>query len=298
MAYRIRNRMPLDQELKRVFSERLDDSIQWLGNPEQDLDEAIHEVRKNMKKIRGLLRLFRYTLPCGIYRNLNGFCRDFSRKFARAREARVHLNTIKKLENKNQFPPAASSVVDLLQSRYNGILNTLTDQKEFFALSCLELQDSKEQIVKIDIDPSTKQMCKGIKRVYRRGRKAMQMAKKHPNARNFHEWRKRVKYLWYHIGLLQDAWPAVMKGYRRTLDKLSGDLGLEHDLSELQQLILESDLLGVIPETDKHDLSSAVEKSRMEARSGIWLYGDRQYTEKPGAFAGRIMKYWKVTANA
>jgi hypothetical protein len=28
---------------------------------------------------------------------------------------------------------------------------------------------------------------------------------------HFHEWRKRVKYHWYHLGLLRELWPASME---------------------------------------------------------------------------------------
>ncbi len=46
-----------------------------------------------------------------------------------------------------------------------------------------------------------------------------------------HEWRKRVKDLWYHVTLLQDAWRPVMSALADEAHELSDRLGDEHDLT-------------------------------------------------------------------
>jgi hypothetical protein len=44
-----------------------------------------------------------------------------------------------------------------------------------------------------------------LRRIYRRGRKAMQHAQADPTNENLHEWRKRVKDLWHAEQILRPA---------------------------------------------------------------------------------------------
>lgn len=78
----------------------------------------------------------------------------------------------------------------------------------------------------------------GLKRTYRRGRTGRKRAFAAPTTERLHEWRKRVKYHWYHVRLLQNVWPEPMKVRRRELKVLADLLGDDHDLAVLRQLLL------------------------------------------------------------
>ena len=54
----------------------------------------------------------------------------------------------------------------------------------------------------------------------------------------FHEWRKRVKYLWYHMDILQQAWPVMLQDTANELHLLSDFLGDAHDLVVLKETLL------------------------------------------------------------
>ena len=63
MAWRLEPDRPLPQELKRVAREQAASAIQQLeGKGDPNRDVAIHEARKSIKKIRGLLRMLRPEL--------------------------------------------------------------------------------------------------------------------------------------------------------------------------------------------------------------------------------------------
>ena len=64
-----------------------------------------------------------------------------------------------------------------------------------------------------------------------------QIADRDPTAENLHEWRKRVKDLWYQQRLLQQAWPAVLKAEAAEAKALSKLLGDDHDLAVLAELL-------------------------------------------------------------
>jgi CHAD domain-containing protein len=133
-----------------------------------------------------------------------------------------------------------------------------------------------------------------LKNTYKQGRKALKKVKTSPDAEHFHEWRKKVKYLWYQIRLLWNAWPEVLSGYEKSLYKLSYYLGLEHDLAELERLNSDSVIFKQIPDAEKKVLSKKIEHRRQKIQSKTWPQGERLYIEKPKEFTDRIAQYWEV----
>jgi CHAD domain-containing protein len=71
----------------------------------------------------------------------------------------------------------------------------------------------------------------GLLKSYADGRKALHRAYETSRPKDFHEWRKRVKYHRYHLRLLRNLWPRVMRAWRREVVTLSELLGKEHDLA-------------------------------------------------------------------
>ena len=55
-----------------------------------------------------------------------------------------------------------------------------------------------------------KLLAPGLERTYKRGRARFSDVLRDPSPENVHEWRKRVKDLWYHLRLLRDSWPEVL----------------------------------------------------------------------------------------
>ena len=49
----------------------------------------------------------------------------------------------------------------------------------------------------------------GLRKTYARGRRALDSAVEAPTSENFHEYRKRTKYTWYHVRLLDETAPAL-----------------------------------------------------------------------------------------
>lgn len=77
----------------------------------------------------------------------------------------------------------------------------------------------------------------GLKRSYRRGRRTYERVLDGPTAANFHQWRKRVKDLWYHVCLLRPVWPQEMAETAAELKALGRTLGGDHDLVVLRQTL-------------------------------------------------------------
>jgi hypothetical protein len=120
----------------------------------------------------------------------------------------------------------------------------------------------------------------------------MKKAYKSPTPETFHEWRKRVKYLWYHTRILRPIWPDVLNGLADALHTLSTYLGNDHDLAEFRQTLLE------YPELCKNKkiegaLLSLINQRQAELQAAAHPLGGQIYAEKPKAFVKRFSVYWQ-----
>jgi CHAD domain-containing protein len=71
----------------------------------------------------------------------------------------------------------------------------------------------------------------GLRESYKRALDAGRAAARSRHDDRWHEWRKRVKDLWYHLRLVRAVWPTVLDGAIDELDRLDKSLGQDHDLA-------------------------------------------------------------------
>lgn len=112
MAYRLKNKESIGAEIKRIAQEQTDKAIEQLTEEikSDNIDsssnaaavnerqEAIHDVRKRIKKIRAVVRLVRDELGKEVYKRENECFRDAGRGLSEVRDAQVLLETFNKLE--------------------------------------------------------------------------------------------------------------------------------------------------------------------------------------------------------
>jgi hypothetical protein len=134
---------------------------------------------------------------------------------------------------------------------------------------------------------------RGLLKTYRRGRKALRKAYDDPSTENFHEWRKRVKYHWYHARLLRSIWDDVLRVHCRGADALGDLLGNDHDLAVLRATLLE-DPHQFGRESDQQALLSLIDRRRAELQAKARPLGQRLFAEKPRRLAERFRSYWKA----
>jgi hypothetical protein len=80
-------------DLRRCAREQLGDAASGLRDPDGDRATATHEARKDLKKVRSLLRLARECLPPDANRAENARLRGIGRALGGAREADVLVQT-------------------------------------------------------------------------------------------------------------------------------------------------------------------------------------------------------------
>src|SRR3954447_23499769 len=101
---------PVPDEVRRVARGRIDHALDELrGNSDSTREEAVHEARKDMKKLRALLRLVRGELGGRVYSAENACFRDTARELAGVREADAKLATLGDLEERYGGLPGAAN---------------------------------------------------------------------------------------------------------------------------------------------------------------------------------------------
>jgi CHAD domain-containing protein len=128
-------------------------------------------------------------------------------------------------------------------------------------------------------------------RSYGGGYDAFGRARDERSLESLHEWRKRVKDLWYHLRLLQPVCGRTARGQAKEAGRLADVLGEDHDLGVLSMTLdqIEHDVA-----VDVGALRGLIDYSRNELQAEAVCAGERLYAEKPKQFARRMHRYWKA----
>jgi CHAD domain-containing protein len=291
MTYRLDLDEPVGEALCAVAVERLERAAKRLRDDHgDDPVAAVHGARKDLKKTRALLRLARPGLPDKVYRRENRALRDVGRAMSGGRDADVMVETADALAErfagdhpKRQFAALHRRLEANARGRQDAAdLGALAD-----ALDAAAQRVHGWPLERCDL--ATLQA--GEKRAYRDGRKAFAAAREDPSGERLHDWRKRVKDLWYHQRLLRDAWRGPMKAQADECDVLGALLGDDHDLATLAETLTAAKGVDAPPSVDVAALLELIATRRGELQAEARALGDRLYAEKPKAHARRMGRY-------
>ncbi|MFG0329117.1 MAG: CHAD domain-containing protein [Phycisphaerales bacterium] len=233
MGYEFNRAESWPENIRRVAIEQLDRSVRDLRATELDQPTTIHECRKRCKKMRGLVRLIRPHHP-DIYRLENQRFRNAARLLATMRDASVLVDLHDTLV-KSSPPKAPEAFAERIHAQLGARRTTETNgvspemRLRAFETDMRDAMRAAHEWPIIDLGFDT--IAEGLRRVYRKARRGLARAEAESTADTMHEWRKAVKYHWYHVRLLRAARPETLAGRADRLRTLSSRLGEEHDLS-------------------------------------------------------------------
>jgi CHAD domain-containing protein len=275
--FRLKKREPLPEGIVRIAEGRLDSAIDELsGRAGHDAPEAVHEARKDIKRLRALVRLVQAD-P-----SWNRRLRDTARRLAGRRDADVLLETLDALVKDGAV---SKKSVRGLRKELAAEAGREADDAQI-ALAQAELAVARGEIDALaPKKDSFTALRPGLQQIYGDGRSAYRTARKKPTDENLHEWRKRVKDLWYSALILHSAWPAMMSELAAEAHVLSELLGEDHDLAMLTERA----------SGKKHkELRRAIAKRRRRLKKRALKLGKRLYSEKPKGFSRRIGAAWQT----
>jgi len=299
VAYQLQDPSRVGDEIRRIAEEQLENILKQLTHPESNQEEeAVHNARKSLKKLRALLRLVQSQLGRKRYQQENACFRDAGRFLSEMRDAQVRLETLDKLgahfadqlSNHHAFATvretlAATPVLaqsSALQEQDNVIRAVALVKAAAQRVQDWPLEDSNWSVLRL-----------GVKQIYRQGARRFVKAFEEPSVESFHDWRKRAKDLWYFFRLLKPIWPGLMSELEQQQNILGDYLGDDHDLAILRQTLTEQP--GEPDNSRELDILVAlIDRRRSELQLAAQRLGQRLYAEKPSAFADRLETYWQV----
>ena len=291
-AFRLKDGEAVPEGIARIARGRIDHAVDALnGESGDDPAVAVHDARKDMKKLRALLRLVRGEIGDKTFRREADCFRDAGRELAGIRDADVMLATLAALEERypDELPPeVAGGLRQALEAHKIRTAAGTHGQAAKAALAMLSEARARVADWPLERD-GFEPLADGLRRTYRRGRRAWRAAAAEPSVENLHEWRKRVKDLWYHYSILEATWKPVMDALADETHELSERLGDDHDLAVLLAWAQEH----AAGELDELESSSRVAADELQADA--MAYGARLYADKPGAFMERIERWWRAS---
>jgi CHAD domain-containing protein len=279
--------------VRRAAHGRAEDALTVLRDEREDPVTAVHEARKDMKKLRATLKLVRPAMGEAAYRRESARFRDAGRALSDVRDAQVRAQTVDALAERfaDDPPPggwwAVRAALAGDDAAGDGELESLRER------AAAAIAEGDEAVDDWPLDVRGFDLLRGgLERSYARGRRAYRAARDAPGDETLHEWRKRAKDLWYHLRLLRRSWPPVMEAVADEAHELSDRLGDDHDLAVLRAGL--DDAGELLTEEQASHLRDLIAARREELQAEAFAYGARLYAESPKRFAARLERYWEA----
>jgi len=298
-AYELRGDESIPDGIRRLARGQLLDGRHDLTSPPSgDAGEAIHATRKRLKRLRALVRLARGAIGKATYARENAAYRDAGRGLAASRDAQVLLETLDALiERAGDALPAR--ITSPLRMRLKHECDAALAEQHAAGLSatCAELEHAFARTGDWTFDGDQfNALTPGLKKIYRRGRKRMRAAQRDPSPEHLHEWRKRVKDLWYASQIVRCARPKALKKTARRAHKLSSVLGDGHDLHVLREYA-EAHPQCFEDDAARRQLVALIDRRERKLCAKALKRGRKLYKRSPKKFARKIERSWRKRYN-
>lgn len=292
MVYALPNNLDAANGIRHAIEDQLG-KIEDTIHEEDDIHEAVHDVRKRYKKIRAAARLARGALGDD-YTPFNVHFRDAGRQLSDIRDAHARLETLDVIED------AYSHV--LADDAFDALRRTLTEQRDQHAeeMSLEAVLSGMLPIVETGREMMRAwswtsggydDLVPGLEKSFRRSQKRMKKSYQKGTVHQFHEWRKRVKYHRYHLRLLRENLPSILNPQRDLHHELSDLLGEYHDLAVFEEVMDARDL--DIPTEVLDALKGLFDERSQRLRQSAQPLGRMLFDEPAETMSRRIGRYWK-----
>ena len=291
MGFRLKSGQSVSNEIRRIVLQQLDratSELTSIGDPESD--EAIHDARRRVKKIRAIIRLIRPVLDKE--HRSDPELRRVSKLLAPVADGQGVIDTLNQLlkRYRRELPPKTAEAIrsDLVERGRR--IDSQASKDGVLEKAQLTLRAERQRVKqwKITAD-GFRAVAPGLKASVRRARSAMVDAWMHPTASHHHAWRRHVKNHWFHVRLLSARCGYRLESYQRQLEALDGILGEYHNLVLLHEVLV-SDTTLEQPAVAR--CLTIVERYQRALRRHAHVLGIRIYSEKPRRFVRRVRELW------
>ena len=267
------------------------DGRRALTDQELSDPEAVHEVRKALKRWRALLRLL--GQPLGEQADqMRTEARELMRAIAGARDAQSALDALADLRKADlPFSPTSTETIRtrLTEMRDAAEAKSFTKAmrdrlSRYFDYATLSLE--RWPLKAIDFDTVTD----GLTATYRRARQLVPDNWPDAEAEHLHDLRRRVVEHRHQMDLVEPLWPRLGKVWAEEAQRLRNQLGSCQDLAVLSNFTAPHEPLAPW----RSRLVPLIEARRDSHLKTAERLAGRLFAEKPKAFRRRIAALWSA----
>jgi CHAD domain-containing protein len=292
VAFRLKRKEGVSEGIRRIATGRAESGLNALRGNGADRAEAVHQARKDLKKLRAMLRLSRDQLGGKLFRAEDRRYRDAGRLLSSSRDAEVRLQTARALGRRcgPQLPAGAYGIwVLALEREREEVAGDGDGRGPGVELATAAIAAGRAAIAEWPLrGHSWEAIGSGLRRSYRKGRRGLRRTIADPSAENVHDWRKRGKDLTYQLRILREAWPELLGETAERSHRLTDLLGDHHDLELLAEDLARREI------DAKGEITELIRRWQAELLKEAFELGERLYAEKPKAFERRLRAYWRA----
>jgi CHAD domain-containing protein len=246
---------------------------------------AVHDSRKRVKKLRAVLRLVRAGLPAAAAESRA--LGDAAGRLSAVRDAEVMVAVHDRLAPDLADGPLRAYLAARLAAAQADPAQPARAAAFRDVLEAVRARSADWRVRGEDAEV----LRAGLARARRRGLHAMSAARDDREGEPMHDWRKRIKDVWYHARLLSPVWPAVMAPLADAAGDLGEALGDHHDLLVFGALLDSLPDALALPATD---LRARAARARATIETGAFPAGRLVLAGDPDHVAALWTDWWQV----
>jgi CHAD domain len=276
----LRRKESVSKGLKRVMRDELQAAREQLDGPSPS-EDAIHEARKSIKKARAVLRLIsEHVDPDSTTKRL----RRAGRLLSPIRDAEATLESVRTLCAKGSRTLTAEhcSEVGHKLKQQKTRLGRFARRADIIGRAARSIQRVERSVERWDWKQmNASKLISEVRRSYKQARQGLHEARGSRGSVAFHEWRKRIKTLWYALRLLERRVPV---GPQLTeLKRLEEWLGDDHNLMLLRKQVATKGRPNLAQAGVRRVRQLATQR-QLELRKMALSTGMRVFNDKPKEF--------------
>jgi len=294
MAFHLKPRESVEDGIRRLARKELRSARKTLRDPKSNMEDAIHDARKGVKKAQAMLVLVKTAGGRGLRKDQKRL-NQVGRQLSRFRDADARLEIFDRLR---QLSPTLLSKRSLAIARKSLMQSKNEIRKSGGGRT--RLAKAARRLKKLSRSARTWRPDSGqfgalavaLEDVRRKGRKAMARARKSGQPEDFHAWRKIVKEYWYQMRLLDECGGAVRKEIR-ALHQLETWLGDDHNIVILCEQLFDNPVL-VRACRDLDNLRRAAERHQTALRRQALASGTKIYAQGDKEYVKQLKQHWRA----
>jgi CHAD domain-containing protein len=245
-------------------------------------DERIHTARKHLKRARANLRLLRDAVGKAAYVRENAALRDAARPLSSVRDAKVLIETLDALLQTTSSPARRRLLFKartawgqaLREARAElGMMNAVTHSTTALTAALQRMREWRLENVEASL------LDEAYERLYRKSRRAYDIARGDGTPEALHEWRKQVKYLEQSTRACAPRSRHRVKALLKAAGRLADLLGEDHDLVVLKARLETLDAA----ERSRPAIARTIAARRRALQRKALKRGAALFSTKPGA---------------